>query len=199
MSIKIFIDQGHNPSGHNQGAAANGLIESDITYNVGIYLRDMLNADGRFTARTSRITPNEVLGWDNSSSLQVRVNMANTWPADYFLSIHGNANLNPNINGSEMYIYSTQGQAFPLAQNIMRGITARVNTRDNGIHLNQEFYVLRRTSMPAVLVELAYLTNIGDAELLRCCQYGFALGIYGGLLSYFGLLPPELDVYGGRD
>lgn len=186
MSIRIFIDQGHNPSGPNQGAAANGLIEADVNYNVGIYLRDLLNADGRFTARTSRNTPTEVLGWDTASSLQVRVNMANTWPADYFLSIHSNANTNPNINGTEMYIYSAQGEALPLAEHIILGITGETGTRDNGIRFNQTFYVLRRTTMPAVLVELAYLTNLGDAELLRCCQYSFALGIYEGLLSYFG-------------
>lgn len=83
MAIRIFIDQGHNPSGHNAGAEGNGLREQDVTYNVGIYLASLLNDDVRFQARVSRPTPETVLGIDNATSLQERVNMANSWPADY--------------------------------------------------------------------------------------------------------------------
>ncbi len=57
MAIRIFIDQGHNPSGVNAGAEGNGLREQDVTYNVGIYLANLLNDDPRFTARVSRPTP----------------------------------------------------------------------------------------------------------------------------------------------
>ena len=45
MAIRIFIDQGHNPSGPNTGAEGNGLIEQDITYTVGLYLAELLSAD----------------------------------------------------------------------------------------------------------------------------------------------------------
>lgn len=47
MAIRIFIDQGHNPSGPNTGAEGNGLIEQDITYTVGLYLAELLSADPR--------------------------------------------------------------------------------------------------------------------------------------------------------
>ena len=70
MPIRIFIDQGHNPSGPNAGAEGNGLREQDVTYNVGIYLAELLNDDPRFTARTSRTTPTESLGTSNAGSLQ---------------------------------------------------------------------------------------------------------------------------------
>ena len=72
MPIRIFIDQGHNPSGPNAGAEGNGLREQDVTYNVGIYLAELLNDDPRFTARTSRTTPTESLGTSNAGSLQQR-------------------------------------------------------------------------------------------------------------------------------
>ena len=62
-----------------------------------------------------------------------------------------------------------------------------MGTRDNGVRINPTLYVLRRTRMPAVLAELAYITNEADAEKLRNDQYGFALGLYRGFLSYFGL------------
>lgn len=189
MAIRIFIDQGHNPRGHNAGAEGNGLREQDVTYNVGIYLANLLNDDIRFQARVSRPTPETVLGTDNSTSLQERVSMANSWPADYFISIHCNANTNPQINGSEVYVYRTNTQSYWLAQHILNAVVARVGTRDNGVRVNPSLFVLRRTTMPAVLVELAYLSNADDAQKLRDDQRGFAWGIYEGLLSYFGFQP----------
>lgn len=189
MAIRIFIDQGHNPSGPNTGAEGNGLREQDVTYIVGVYLADLLRADPRFEIRLSRNKPDEVLGTSNASSLAARVNLANSWPADYFLSIHCNANTNPAINGSEVYVYAQYTQSYWLAQHILSGIVSRVGTRDNGVRLNPSLYVLRRTNMPAALIELAYLTNAGDAQKLRDDPYGFAQGIYNGLLTYFDFPP----------
>ncbi len=190
MAIKIFIDQGHNPTGfHNTGAVGNGLIEQDITYQVGIYLSNLLNNDNRFEVRLSRPTPTTVLGTSNATSLAERVRLANEWPADYFISIHCNANTNPAINGTEIYIFEYGTQANWLAQHVMDGIIQNVGTRNNGIRVNQTFYILRRTTMPSILVELAYLTNSSDANKLRDNQYQFAYGIYIGILRYFGFSP----------
>ena len=187
LPIKIFIDQGHNPTGyHNAGATGNGLKEEDINYQVGAYLADLLRNDPRFEVRLSRPTPTTVLGTNNASSLRERVEMANSWPADYFISIHGNANPNPAINGTEIYLYQNGTQAQWLAQRLMDGITEAVGTRNNGIRVNPGLYVLRRTQMPALLIELGYLTNASDAAKLRDDQYQFAQGIYQGILKYFG-------------
>ena len=186
MAIRIFIDQGHNPSGPNTGAEGNGLREQDVTYDVGIYLASLLNDDPRFVARVSRSTPETVLGTSNATSLRERVNMANAWPANYFISIHCNSNTNPQINGSEVYVYRINTQSYWLAQDILNAVVESVGTRDNGVRTNPSLYVLRRTTMPAVLVELAYLSNVSDAQKLRDDQRGFAWGIYQGLLNYFG-------------
>ncbi len=189
MAIKIFIDQGHNPEGVNAGAEGNGIREQDITYPVGIYLRDILNQDGRFEARTSRNTPDEVLGTSNATSLASRVNMANSWPADYFISIHCNANTNPAVNGSEVYVYRADSVAGQLARFVLDAIVERVGTKNNGVRENPALYVLRRTSMPAILVELAYVSNVEDAQKLINDQYAFAYAIYEGILGYLGLEP----------
>ena len=186
MAIKIFIDQGHNPGGINGGAEGFGLREQDITYNVGIYLRDILEQDPRFDARVSRISEDTILGTSNATSLAARVDAANSWPADYFLSIHVNANTNPNINGTEMYIYRSGGDAQPLAENLLNSIASRLDTKRNGVFVRPSLYILRRTQMPAVLLELAYITNEEDAEKLEDDQYAFAYAIYLGLLNYFG-------------
>ncbi len=187
MSIRIFIDQGHNPYGVNAGAEGFGLREQDITYAVGMYLAQLLRADGRFQVRLSRNFPEQSLGTTNAESLAARVNAANSWPADYFISIHCNANTNPIINGTEMYVYRRNTQSYWLAQHLLNAVVAQVGTRDNGVRTNPSLYVLRRTRMPAVLAELAYISNESDAQKLANDQYGFALGLYSGFLEYFGL------------
>lgn len=186
MPIRVFIDQGHNPSGANAGAEGNGLREQDVTYVVGKALADMLRDDPRFAVRLSRNTPTESLGTSNATSLAARVRMANSWPANYFISIHCNSNPNPAINGSEAYVYQSGTQAFWLGQHIIQGLVNQAGTRDNGVRVNSSLYVLRRTTMPAVLVELGYLSNPGDAMKLRDDPRSFARGIYEGMMSYFG-------------
>ena len=191
MAIKIFIDQGHNPGGINGGATGFGVNEQDITFNVGIYLRDLLNDDPRFDARTSRQTIDEILGTSNATSLRTRVQMVNSWPADYFISIHCNANVNPAINGSEVYVYALYTEAANFAESVLEFMVETVGTKYNGVRANPSLYVLRRTQMPSILVELAYITNYEDNLLLQNEQYTFAYGIYLGILNYFGFQPME--------
>lgn len=186
LAIKIFIDQGHNPKNVNAGAEGFGLREQDITYNVGMYLADLLREDPRFEVRTSRNTPEEILGVSNSTSLAERVKMANDWPANYFLSIHTNANINPAVNGTEVYVYQEYTQSYFLGEHILTSIVSLVETKNNGLRIRPSLYVLKNTNMPSVLIELAYITNEQDVEKLRNDQFQFAQGIYEGLLSYFG-------------
>ncbi len=188
MAIKIYIDQGHNPTGFpNAGASWYGQQEQDITYEVGQYLAQLLRNDGRFEVRLSRPEPTTVLGSSNATSLRQRVDEANRWGANYFISIHANASPNTAANGSEVYVYRLYTQANWLAQHVLQGIVNAVGTKDNGVRARTNLYVLRRTNMPAILVELGYMSNPGDAEKLRDDRYQFALGIYRGMLRYFGL------------
>ncbi len=175
--------------GVNAGAEGFGLREQDINYAVGVLLRDILAEDGRFEARLSRNSPEEILGTSNATSLAARVNAANGWPADYFISIHCNASENPAANGSEVYVYREGSVAANLAGQVLAGIVEQVGTKDNGVRVNPSLYVLRRTAMPAILVELAYISNAEDANKLVNDQYAFAYGIYWGLCRFLGLEP----------
>ena len=188
MKTKIFIDQGHNPGTINAGASANGLVESEVNYQVGIYLKQLLDTNCNFEVMLSRNTPDTVLGTDTRTSLQARVNMANDWNADYFISLHCNASNNIELSGSEVYVYASNSPAYNLALNILNGLVEVAKTRDNGVRINPYFYVLRNTNMPANLVEMAYLTNVNDAILLKENLFLFALGIYVGILRYFGYI-----------
>lgn len=191
MAIKIFIDQGHNPTGyHNAGAQGFGLYEENITYQVGAYLANMLEEDERFEVRLSRPAADTVLGTNTTTSLRERVTMANDWPADYFISIHANSNPNPRINGSEAYIYEYGTQANWMAERILDGLVQYPGFRNNGIYENKALYVLRATNMPSLLVETGYLSNANDAEILENQQWLIAYGIYRGILKYFDFEPP---------
>ncbi len=187
LAIRIFVDQGHNPSGFNAGAEGFGYREQDITYMVGIFLANILSNDPRFEVRVSRPTPETVLGTSNATSLRERVYMANNWPADYFISIHVNSNPNPEINGSEVYVYDLDSPAAELAEQVLLEIVRRTGTKNNGVRVNSALYVLRRTQMPSILVELGYISNYDDVQKLVNDQYQFAYGIYVGLLNYLGL------------
>jgi len=184
MAIKIFIDQGHNPFGFNSGAEANGLKEQDINYNVGIYLAQLLRQDDRFEVLTSRTCITQVVGYSNSSSLAERVGLANRWGADWFLSIHCNSSTNPNAQGSEIFVYRSRNQAYYMAQQILGQITSQLQLRNRGVKINPNFYVLRNTDMPAMLIELAFITNLSDAQKLANDQRVFARAIYDGIVNY---------------
>lgn len=186
--IKVYLDQGHNPRDYNTGAEGNGFYEQDLTYTIGILLYDLLMANGNFDVRLSRPTPDTILGTNNSTSLSERVREANAWDADVFISLHTNAAQNPNASGSEALIYSERSRvAYELADDILENLTRITGLRNRGIIERPGLYVLRFTNMPAVLVEMGFITNRYDAELMAYSPGLFAEGIYRGILEYYDL------------
>lgn len=188
MAIKIYIDQGHNPVNPNAGAEGNGLREQDVVYRIGQSLAAMLRANGNFEVRLSRPTPETQLGTSNASSLAARVNDANSWGADYFISLHTNASENAAASGSEAFAFSRNSAAFALGEDILTWLNRITGLRNRGMSVRTNLYVLRRTQMPAVLVELGFITNPGDAELMSTQPDLFAEGVYNGILDYLGML-----------
>lgn len=189
MPIKIYIDQGHNPSGFNTGAEGNGFYEQDITYEIGRRLYNLLISNPEFKPRLSRPTPDTVLGTNNSQSLVERVNLANSWDADIFISLHTNAAENSNATGNEALVYGPQQRvANDLAARILEQLTLTTGLRNRGVVYRPGLYVLKKTKMPAVLVEMGFISNPTDADLLAYSPYLFATGIYRGILEYYGML-----------
>ncbi len=187
MSIKIYIDQGHNPVNPNAGAEGNGLREQDLVYAIGRELADRLRADPDFEVRLSRPTRETQLGTSTATSLSARVNEANRWGADYFISLHTNAASNSSASGSEAYVYARGTQAFNFAEDILTNLTDITGLRDRGVAARPGLYVLRKTQMPATLVELGFITNPGDAALMRDNPGLFAEGIYRGIREFTGV------------
>ena len=188
MSIKIYLDQGHNPRDYNTGAEGNGFFEQDITYEVGRRLYALLDANPSFEVRLSRPTKDTMLGTSNASSLSARVNDANAWGADVFISLHTNAAENTRASGSEALVYSPSSTvAKDISEDILEELALTTGLRNRGIVYRPGLYVLRRTRMPATVIEMGFISNPYDAELMAYSPELFARGIYRGILDYYGL------------
>lgn len=191
--IRIYIDQGHNPTSYyNAGATGNGYYEQDITFTVGKLLAERLKADGRFAVCLSRPFSTTVLGTDNDSSLDARVEGAKDFGADYFISLHTNAHTNDTANGFEIFTAEPSGESYRFGNYLRPYLAATTNLRDRGMKQNADLRVLKNATMPAILIEMGFITNPSDASLMAEHPELFVDAIYEGMLSYFDLSAPAV-------
>jgi N-acetylmuramoyl-L-alanine amidase len=191
--IKIYIDQGHNPfspthpPSWNTGASNLnlGLYEQDITYDFGIRLAELLEQDGRFEVRLSRPTADTILGTDNDSALDFRVNDAAEWGADYFISLHTNAADISSARGLEVYTTTDDSDGYELGEQILNALVKSTELRNRGMKNGDHLRVLKNAKMPAALIEMGFISNEDDAILLRDSSDLFITGLYNGIISYF--------------
>ena len=115
------------------------------------------------------------------------MNEANSWGADYFISLHTNASTSPDAGGSEAFVFNRPSSAASLAADILRGLNETTGIRNRGVSVRSGLYVLRKTAMPAVLVELAFISNPEEAALMRDRPDLFARGVYEGILDFTGV------------
>lgn len=188
QKIKIYIDQGHNPTSYdNAGAAGNGLYEQDLTFTIGILLAELLKEDGRFEVCLSRPTADTVLGTDNDSSLDARIKGAKDFGADYFISLHVNSYEAASANGIEVYVANQNSVSYDFGSALLKGLISSTNLYNRGMKLGPELRVLKNATMPAALLEMGLISNSSDAALLSQSPELFAQGIYNGILHYFDL------------
>lgn len=159
MATKIFIDPGHG--GTNPGAVGNGVIEAEVNLAVSKLLAENLRNMG-YDVMLYRTTNDENVISPIAADLRNRARMANDWGADYFVSIHTNSSVNPQANGFETYVYRKGTTAEKLATSIQTSVINALGMKDNGVR-QANFSVLRNSNMPAVLVELGYLSNPTEA------------------------------------
>lgn len=174
---KIWVDAGHG--GSDPGAVgANGLLEKSINLEVARELVSLLFGKG-YRVGATRLA-------DEYMSLSERCRRANAFQADVFVSIHCNAADVPTANGIETAHYPTSRNGMQLARLIQAELVAATGLRDRGAKY-ANFQVLRDTAMPAVLVELGFISNPREEELLRSDDYQLtcAQAIVRGIESYF--------------
>ena len=173
----VVIDPGHG--GPDPGAIGiGGIQEKEIVIDVSRQVANLLERQGIQVVLTR---PD-----DRDLDLEPRVQIARQVNATVFVSIHANAisMSRPEINGVETYYYSSPASAR-LAQSIHNRLLQMTGSRDRGVR-SSRFYVLRRTTMPAVLVETGFVTGQEDAPRLAMANYRTLLAeaISRGILEY---------------
>jgi len=184
----IVIDPGHG--GPDSGAIGpNYTFEKDNNLAIASYLNDILTQAGATVRLTRETDVCVALKYTERADLQARVALANNTKSDLFISLHNNANSNPDHNGTSTYYSSQNPQATEsakLADAVQNMITGTVNTNNEGVR-TANFYVLKNTNMPSILIEVAYLSNPHEEERLQnpIFQKNVATAIVHGLSIYF--------------
>ncbi len=182
----IVIDPGHG--GSDPGAIGKtGVREKNVALAVSLKLRDILQAGGAKLIMT-RTTDRDVFAANASGSdeLGARAAIGNNNNADLLISIHANSFRDPDVKGTSVYYYGQSPYSRLLAQTVQYGAVKNGGLSDRGIY-PANFYVLRRTLMPAVLVETAFISNPAEEALLNNPQFQqrLAQGIADGIANFF--------------
>ncbi|WP_313991942.1 N-acetylmuramoyl-L-alanine amidase [uncultured Selenomonas sp.] len=187
---KIAIDPGHG--GSDSGAIGpTGIMEKSVTLRVSRELKRLLEAEGASVVLT-RTGDTEVSPKGASATsveeLEARCAVANRAQADIFLSIHADAFTNREVKGTTAYYY-TKGtkQSKRLADSVRMALIDAIGTLDRGTQTSN-FYVVKHTDMPAILVEISFISN-PDEEKMMNSEAGIkkiAQGIADGIADYFG-------------
>ncbi|MGE4588307.1 MAG: N-acetylmuramoyl-L-alanine amidase [Acidaminococcaceae bacterium] len=182
----ITLDPGHG--GTDPGAIGKqGTKEKDITLKIAFKLRDYLLDKGARVSMT-RTNDKDVYGPDatDAQELQARVDVAQTNDADLFVSLHCNASTNRNVGGMSSYFFPKTDYDQIAAASIQDDLTKKFGLDDLGVR-QASFYVNKRSSMPTVLVEMAFISNQKEEKLLRSnwFQNKMAKAIADGIEDYF--------------
>ncbi|KAB7705992.1 N-acetylmuramoyl-L-alanine amidase [Bacillus aerolatus] len=180
--MKLYLDPGHG--GSDPGAQGHGLKEKDVALDIALKIRTVLtNQYKNVEVKISRTS-------DIFKSLDQRTNEANSWGANYYLSIHCNA-ANGSSQGYEDFIHSNLSDASTTAkyQDIMHAEIIKVNQLKDRGQKKANFHVLRESAMPALLTENGFIDNAHDAALMKesLWRQKVAQGHVNGLAKAFNL------------
>jgi len=186
----IVVDAGHG--GIDTGANRPGVLEKDINLAVALELKNTLNQYGAKVALSrqtdielSTECDNEKVRGRYHRDLMARVELAEESDADIFVSIHSNAVVNTKRHGAEVFYYGKSEAGKVLATTIqteLHKITTTPSTASAA-----DYFVLRKNKIPAVLIEIGYITNPDERRLLQTADYQkkLAESIAAGICNYY--------------
>ena len=184
----ITIDPGHGGSDAGD-VGPNGYKEKEGAFAISQKVASILNQSGAKVVMT-RDSDVDVYGPNASArnELQARVDVGNNANSDIFVSIHCNAFVNPAANGTQTFYYGSSYQGQRLAQSIQEKMIEANGLRDRGIS-TCNFYVVKHSYMPAVLIETAFITNYDEEALLSDDEWQttMAKAIAEGINEYFSI------------
>lgn len=177
---KIAIDPGHGGKDHG-ATGASGNFEKDFTLQVARKVEELAKQEQLIEVYLTRSDDRFISSIDRE-----RPEIANQLGADLFISIHGNTYEDPGVSGTETYYYYEDSQF--LAEIMQKHVVQTSGFRDRGVK-KEDFFVLKDTNMPAVLIEMGYLTNPHEENemLTEDFQYRMASSILEGMKEALNL------------
>ncbi|MCQ4363026.1 N-acetylmuramoyl-L-alanine amidase [Mycobacterium gordonae] len=190
--MKIAIDAGHGPNTAGKRCPDDSMREFSFNSVVARYVRAGLAG---FSEVETRFTHADDGARD--VPLAERVNAANTWGADIFVSIHANAagETWSSAHGIETFTATSPSAAsVKLAAAVQKKLVASTGLADRGVK-KADFYVIYKTACPAILVECGFMTNKAEAALLKSDAYRMkvAEAIVSAIAETYGLKLREAD------
>ncbi|NMB02320.1 MAG: N-acetylmuramoyl-L-alanine amidase CwlD [Firmicutes bacterium] len=188
----IVIDAGHG--GIDPGAvSAKGILEKDITLQIAKKLETLLKRAAVYVVMVRHgdhdLADSSELNLLNRKrqDLARRVYIAEEAQADLYLSIHANFFPSPIWSGAQTFYYEEDSESAQLARDIQAELVRQLGP-NNRVAKTGDYRVLRDPSMPAVLVEVGFLSNPSEADLLAQPDYQqrIANAIFAGLCLYYG-------------
>jgi N-acetylmuramoyl-L-alanine amidase len=181
----ILLDAGHG--GWDPGKIdARGRLEKDINLSIVKKLQKNLEIGGSFVF-TTRIT-DTALSDGKRQDLDNRRELADTLRADMLVSVHQNSYPDPSVRGAQVFYYGTSEKSKRLAECIQSRMMSSLNqNKKRAAKANDNYYMLKRTSIPAVIVECGFMSNASDSAKLVDNDYQekIAWAIYMGITDYF--------------
>ena len=182
----ITLDPGHG--GSDPGAiGASGLKEKQITLEISMRVKELLEKEGAKVYMT-RTTDKDVYAANASdrAELQARVNVAEKHNSDLFLSLHINSSVNKSVGGFSSYYYPKTDNDLKIAKAIQDKFAKNFGVDNLGVR-QANFYVVKRCSMPATLLEMCFISNPKEEKLMKSkwFQKKTALLIVEGVKNYF--------------
>ena len=154
MPYKIMLDAGHG--GNDPGAVYGGRQEKDDNLRLAMAVGNILSQNGIDVVYTRTD--------DVYQSPIEKARLANASGADYFISFHRNSSPEPNqYSGVETLVYNQSGRKLTMAQNINRALE-KIGFKNLGVKSRPGLVVLRRTRMPALLIETGFINTPEDNE-----------------------------------
>ena len=180
----MVIDAGHG--GWDPGKVTEDVLEKNINLQIALKLQNYLEQGGSIVMMT-RIT-DEALGDKKNSDLQSRRNLSALSKADILISIHQNSYPDENVRGAQVFYYSRSEKSKMLAEFIQAEIKNFADTSNKReITPNDDYYLLKQTEIPAVIIECGFLSSASERERLVTREYQekIAWAIYKGIVNYF--------------
>ena len=166
----ITLDAGHG--GSDPGAiGSDGTKEKDITLPITKMVQEILEKKGAKVYMT-RTTDVDVYGPNASDvdELRARVNVGEKYNSDLFVSLHINSSVNKNVGGFSTYYYPKTDNDLRIAKAIQDNLAANFGVDDLGVR-QANFYVIKRISMPATLVEMCCISNEKELTLMKSAWF----------------------------